>query len=142
MGFINGVFLLLIGILTLILCRQQVYVLSSLFVAVYFQLFITIATFGLYCFIYSILQNHSSDCSYPYTYCYRTEAGIILIVDLIHSFLTFCLVIANLAIINNARRPPIAPVTSTYVVYNPQPHPMQTSFQNPAAMTMNQSSSA
>jgi len=51
-------------------------------------------------------------------------------------------VIANLAIINNARRPPITPVTSTYVVYNAQPHPMQTSFQNPAAMTMNQSSSA
>jgi len=139
-GSVNGFHLFFIGIVTLALCRQQVYVLTSLFVLVVFQLILTLITFAANSYFFYDRYYDISPCV-DIKSCYFNEIGTILIATLIHSFLTFCLIIANLIIIGHARRLPI-PITSRYVVYASRTQPMPPSFQNPNATPINQSSSA
>jgi hypothetical protein len=123
--FVNGLFLIIVGILTLILCRQQIYVLTSLFILLIFQLVVTILTFGLYgYFLYGDFEDlvncFKSTSSFT---CDRAgQILFILIGDLVHLFLTFCLVTSNLIIIRNIRRLPITPITSNHIIYAPQTH--------------------
>jgi hypothetical protein len=133
------VFLVIVGILTLILCRQQVYVLTSLFVLVTFQLFGTILTFILYSYFSYVISLTLTDCLVMTSpFCYREEKILLIIIaDLIHLFLTFCIIIVNLIIIRNTHRPPITPVTSTAIIYTPQTQSMPITFQNSCATAIN-----
>jgi hypothetical protein len=139
-GLGNGFFLFTIGILTMILCRQQVYVLTSLFIVVYYQLFVSIAAFIYYGLYASAAFHSSSHCTDLFDDCQPSTIQSILIATLVHVFITFCIVITNLVVITNARRPPIAP--PAYVVYDPHAQSMPVSFQNPCMTPINQSSSA
>ncbi len=127
------------GVLTLILCQQQVFTLTSLYVLVVFQLYVLIIVFGFYAYILYLIFEDGSRCSYTSIYfsCNNlTTIRAVLIVDLIHFFLTFSIVTANLTIINNARRLPTISVTPNYVAYTPQAQAMPVTFHNPQAMTV------
>ena len=137
-GIANGSFLFMIGILTMILCRQQVYVLTSLFIVAYFQLFVSIATLIAYVFFFSIFNSYeSSHCMYPSDDCEPSTVQSILIGCLVHVFITLCVIIANMVIITNARRPPYTLVAPAYVVYDPRAQSMPVSFQNPCVTPLN-----
>ncbi len=128
----------ILGVLTLVLCQQQVYTLTSLYVLVVFQIHVLIIVFGLYAYILSVFLEESG-CSYSSTFRCNNLKTIraILIVDLIHLFLTLCILIVNLTIINNARRLPTISVTPNYVAYTPQAQAMPVTFHNPHAMSVN-----
>lgn len=120
---VNGLFLTIVGILTLILCRQQVYVLTSLFILLIFQLVVTIITLGLYGYYSYHAINDLINCFQSTGTFTCNNAGKILFIvmaDLIHLFLTFCLIICNLVIIKNVRRTPIIPAAPNYAQYPPQ----------------------
>ncbi|UJR27017.1 hypothetical protein I4U23_008322 [Adineta vaga] len=141
-GFLDGAFSISLGILTLILCRQQVYVLTNLFILVFFELLITIISFVFYCIALSIIDGDASHCLHSYDSCIKTGTLILLIIKIILCVITFSLLITNFILIVRARRPNIPPMTTNYVAYIPQTHSMPTSFQNPCAMTNSQQSLA
>jgi len=123
--FVNGLFLIIVGILTLILCRQQVYVLTSLFILLIFQLVVTILTFGLYgYFLYAAFDDlvNCFKSTGSFTCDHAGQILFILFGDLAHIFLTFCLIIVNLIIIRNVRRQPVTPVATNHIMYAPQTH--------------------
>lgn len=143
-GFANGGVLFLLGILTLILGRQQVFALTTLFVLIFFQLFATIGVFIFYFLIVFVLSNwlSCSGSSWSYATCPLDTIKTIFIVNLVHVFLTFCLVIMTLMMISNARRPKSPLPMAHQVVYSNQMVPMSASFDNPCHVTVNQSSTA
>ena len=68
-GIINGVYLLITGILILYLCHQEVYVLTSLFILVFFELFFVMLNAIGFIFI---LVN-TPFCDYGFTsICFHT----------------------------------------------------------------------
>ena len=126
------------GTLTLILCRQQVYVLTSLFVVVFFQLMLSLTVFLAYAYIFYEFYKSKITCYEPLEYCSWTPFYTVLIVHMLHVFLTFCLAVTNLIIIKNARRLPIPSQAPRYVMFAPSP---PVSFQNPRATSVNQNDS-
>jgi hypothetical protein len=139
-AFVNGPLLFIVGVVTLVLCRQQIYTLTSLHVLLIFQLHATIIVFGLYIYCTIFAFNTLGDCSdtaYHDNCSLRMTAVVVLIVDLIHLFLTISIIIVNLVIINNARRPPTTSVRLNYVMNNPQSQVMPVIYHNPHAMTLN-----
>ena len=144
-GFANGGVLFLLGILTLILCRQQVFALTTLFVLIFFQLFATIGVFVFYFLIVFVLSSSWLSCSgtsWDYSTCPLGTIKTIFIVNLVHVFITFCLVIMTLVMISHARQPRSSLTLAPQVVYSNQMGPMPVSFDNPCHLIANQSSTA
>ncbi|CAF0791876.1 unnamed protein product [Adineta ricciae] len=142
-GLLYGVFLIALGILTIILSRQQIYVLTNLFILVFFQLLITIATLVVKIIAVSDTINDSNSCSQFYDNCDRSEQVVLQIANIVHCVIVFCLLITTFVLITRARRTSTTQRTVNYVAYVPRTYSIPTSFQNPCA-TMNdhQSSSA
>lgn len=133
-----------LGILTIILSRQQVYVLTSLFILVFFQLLITLPTLVVKLIAAVDTINNSDHCSHYYESCDESEQVALQIASIIHCVVVFCLLIATFILITRARRTGTTQRTAVnYVAYVPRTYSIPTSFQNPCA-TMNdhQSSSA
>jgi hypothetical protein len=144
-GFANGGILFLLGILTLILGRQQVFALTTLFVLIFFQLFATMGVFIFYCVIVFILDSDWVTCSSSSSYydtCPLGTIRTIFIVDLIHLFITFCIIIMTMVMISNARRPVTPFAMAPQVVYSNQMAAMPVSFDNPCRYAVNQTSTA
>jgi hypothetical protein len=138
-AFVNGVLLIIAGVVTLVLCRQQIYTLTSLFVLLIFQLHVTIIALGFYVVFTIFAFNNLSICSdTSYYSCSRyTIAVVITVIDLLHFLFTIGLIIFNLVIIKNARQLPIIPVAFNYASNNPQAQAMPVVFHNPHAVTLN-----
>lgn len=95
---------------------------------------ITIVTFGFYgYFLYGNFYDlaHCFDPGSIFDCDHVAKITIILGVDIIHLFLTFCLIIVNLIMIRNVRRPAITPETTNYVVYSPQIQQQPVMYPNP-----------
>ena len=125
-----------LGILTIILSRQQVYVLTNLFILVFFQLLITVATLAVKFIAVFDTINDSHSCSHFQDYCNQSELVALQITNIIHCVIVFCLLITTFVLISRARRISTTQRTVNYVAYVPRTYSVPTSFQNPCA-TMN-----
>lgn len=139
-GFVNGASLFIVGCITLVLCRQQIYVLTSQCVLVIIQLFITIIIFGFYGYCLYNTFDTLGKCLETgiFINCGREgKITAVLIGDLIHLFLTFCLIIVNLVIIRNVRRPPPNSEMTNYMVYTPQTESIHGVYPNQNPVNVN-----
>ncbi len=113
-GFVTGFFSIFCAILILVLCREQVYVLTSIFVVVLWQLLILFASFiahilGFYVFI--------SNRSHYKQYHSEIIMGIFSILTVIVSLIV---TIYIMVLIVGGKRPPIQPIQlSTLSLTNP-----------------------
>ena len=140
-GVLNGGALLYVGLMCMILGRQQNYALSTLFAVVFAQLFCSIGTLTAYGLVFFYSDYRPFNCEVSEFHINRCKFGTvqtILLADLIHVFFTFCIAVSNLSTIANARRPLAPLVASPFIVYNPQSPAMPVSFQNaPTVVTVN-----
>ena len=144
-GFYNGGILFLLGILTMVLGRQQVFALTTLFVLIFFQLFASMGYFVFYFLISFVLRSTWLQCSsgtHYYDNCPLGTIETIIIANLVHVFITFCLVIVTLVMISNARRPKPAMMMAPQVIYNNQVAAVPVSFENPRNSNITSSSTA
>ncbi|CAF3299322.1 unnamed protein product [Rotaria socialis] len=130
-GFINGFLLLIIGILILYLSRHEVYVLTSIFILVFFELFFNIINAIGFIIIFSTLTSCDDSSSFQ---CFYGTWSTILIVDLVTCFVTLCLTIFNMITITSGRRPQYASAVTPTILYAPQMQPANVLYANPSAV--------
>jgi len=106
-GIINGLYPIFVGILILVLCREQIYVLTSLFILVFFQIFFILLSLTAYFFFILLHQSTEFGRDYHKSLIIKNFGLIIILIML-------CLTIYNLIIIRNGRRPPAIPFTAIY----------------------------
>ncbi len=104
--------MILVGILILVLCRDQLYILTSFFILVFFQLFFLLLALATCSFI--ILGSHTT-----HKYQISRENNyhknlIITYFGLIIVLITLCVTVYSLIVIRNARRSPASPLTAVY----------------------------
>ncbi|CAF2132315.1 unnamed protein product [Rotaria magnacalcarata] len=128
-GFVNGIFLVIIGILILYLSRHEVYVLTSMFILVFFELFLTIGNAIGFIILFSTVPSCGDWSSFQ---CYSGTWRAILIADLITCFVILCLTIINMNTITRGRRPQCASAMAPTILYAPQMQPANFSFANPS----------
>lgn len=136
-GGINGVALLFVGITSMVLGSQQIYALSTLFTVVFAQMFCAIGTgiiYGLFFFESDYRPFDCSSSTFHDRTCEFSTVQIILTIDLLHTFSTFCIVVSNLSLIVTARRPVTTLVSSApYIVYNPRNYTNPVTLQTPVS---------
>ncbi len=109
-GTINGLYTIFVGILFLILRREQVYVLTSVFILVFFQMFFLLLSLVFYIFI---IFTPDIRCKYSYIGECRDHTNLIITnFGLIVLLITLCMAIYNLVIIRNGRQLPKVPLTA------------------------------
>ena len=112
-GITNGVYAIFVGILIIILCREQFHVLTNFFILVFFQLYFSSLTLFAYVSVIIDVRNYCklSSCNTQYYY-YITL--IVAYSGVMIALIILCTTIYNLIIIRNERiRPRAVPLTTT-----------------------------
>lgn len=136
-GAINGAALLFVGITSIVLGSQQIYALSTLLIVVLGQMFCSIGTGAVYGIFFFESDYRPFDCTTSTFHdrtCEFSTVQIILTIDLLHTFSTFCVAVSNLSMIVTARRPVTTLVSSApYIVYNPRNYANPVMLQTPVS---------
>jgi hypothetical protein len=104
-----------VGILILILCRAQVYVLTNIFILVFFQFFFQFLALAAYVFL---MFTPNTRCkSRYYGECHESKILLLINIGLVIILITLCVTIYNLVIIINGRKPPAIPSTGDYSLH-------------------------
>jgi hypothetical protein len=119
-GTINGLCAIFVDILILVLCREQVYVLTSFFILVFFQMFFVSLALLAYLRVIANVRNYCRYSCNTQDYYYITL--IIAYFGVMIFLITLCMTIYNLIVIRNEKiRRHTVPLTATY-----HPHQMTT----------------
>jgi len=112
-GIIKGLYAVFVGILILLLCREEVYVLTSLFILIFFQTFFLLPALPAYLYVITKVRNYCRySCNTQYYY-YMTL--IIAYFGVMIILITLCMTIYNLIVIRNERiKSHKVPLTATY----------------------------
>jgi hypothetical protein len=97
--------MIFVGILILVLHREQVYVLTSFFILVFFQMFFLLPTLIAYTIV--VLTPHNR-CRYSYYIpcSHPMYLIMIIVVGILIMLMTLCMTIYSLVVIRNGRRSP------------------------------------
>jgi hypothetical protein len=106
-----------VGILLLVLCRDQLYTLTSFFILLFFQLFFLLLALIILCL--SILKTHGSVSYGIYRENNYQKNLIIKNFGLIIILIIFCVTVYSLIVIRKGRRPPASPLTAIYHAHQP-----------------------
>lgn len=96
--------MIFVGIIILVLCREEVYILTNLLVLVFFQIFFLLLSLVAYIILIIIPDNK---------YNYHINLGIKNL-GLIIILIILCMTIYSLIVIRNGRRPPQVSYTTSY----------------------------
>lgn len=130
-GFINGIYIFIVGILLIYLSRHQVYVLTSLFILVFFELFCCLGS-GI---LFTIMLTELRGCDY-FSICREGSWRIILIVHLINNVIMFFFAVVTLSIIANGRRPQAVSTFPQTIIYARQSEAIPITVSNPSTMVV------
>ncbi|UJR16584.1 hypothetical protein I4U23_003484 [Adineta vaga] len=110
-GTVNGLYMIFVGILILILRREEIYILANFFILIFFQLFFILLPLATYIFLIFSPQER---CRNSYGRGCEPKNLIIINLSVLILLLTICMIIYSLTVIRNGRRARITSLSATY----------------------------